>query len=267
MKKLVYSFAALLGFYLVGCSEVDNLAGDGETQPVVTLYSYDAPANTDPEATVNLRFIPNTVCDKFYVQIEKKADKDAFINNSGEAAYIDKVVSQGTQYPAEITDYLNSNLPGVYAITAVPLSAGGEKGKPAEFIFNGVEWTAVGAGTFTSNDVLGKTYSVEIERAVPSPNLYRVRNLYANGFHIKIEVFPAQNRAVIPAQEIGLSLFGSSYPRTWLRADACTYANGVITVTPGSSTNYNRWTVEPPPSTLGAWVSNPEILELPAGSY
>jgi hypothetical protein len=266
MKKLLYSLIALSG-YLMGCSEADNLAGSGDTQPVITLYSYDAPADADPESTVNLRFIPNLVCDKFYVLVEKKTDKDAFVGSSGEAAYADRVIAQGTQYPAIAKDYVNDNLPGVYAITAIPVSAGGEKGKQVEFIFNGVEYVAVGAGTFTSNDVYGETYEVEIDRAVPNPNLYRARNLYADGYNIKIEVFPAQNKAVIAPQEIGFALFGASYPRTWLRADACTYANGVITVTPGSSSNYNRWTVEPPPGTLGAWVSAPEILELPAGSY
>jgi hypothetical protein len=149
MKNLVYSFAVLLGFYLAGCSKADNLSGGAETQPVVTVYSYDVPADADPDVTVNLRFIPNTVCDKFYVLVEKKADKDAFVKSNGEAAYADKVVAQGAQYPAEITDYFNASLPGNYTITAVPVSAGGEKGKSAEFVFNGFDFQLVGTAYYS----------------------------------------------------------------------------------------------------------------------
>jgi hypothetical protein len=127
-------------------------------------------------------------------------------------------------------------------------------------------FVSVGTGTFTSNDVYRKSYPVHIERAEEVPDVYKALDLYAAGYPILIQVFPAENRAVIAQQEIGLSLF-DSYPKTWLRADYCTYANGVITVTPGSQTNFNMWVVEPSPSTTGAFVGKTEILELPAGAY
>jgi hypothetical protein len=164
--------------------------------------------------------------------------------------------STGTQYAFSVE----------FADSSTPVSIGGNN-KTNVQASRKLTFIKVGAGTFTSNDVYGETYEVEVERAQELLTLYRARDLYADGYHILITVYPDQGRAVIPAQEIGLSLFGASYPKTWLRADACTYANGVITVTPGSASNYNRWTVEPPPSTLGAWVGAPEILQLPAGSY
>jgi hypothetical protein len=148
MKKILYSVTALLGLYLAGCSEADNLAGGGDTQPVVTIYSYDVPADADADATVNLRFIPNVVCDKFYVLTEQKADKDAFIASNGEDAYADRVVAQGVQYPAGPADYLNENLPGDYTITAVGVSASGGKGKSVEFVFNGIAWQLVGTASY-----------------------------------------------------------------------------------------------------------------------
>jgi hypothetical protein len=195
MKKFLYSFAALLGFYLVGCSEVDNLAGGGDTQPAVTIYSYDTPADTDPDATVNLRFIPNTVCDKFYVLADKKADKDAFIASSGDAAYADKVVSQGTQYPAQVTDYLNESLAGDYVITAVGVSAGGEKGNPVEFIFNGIEWQLVGTAHYSEEALFTATpiegvpaqWYVSVNLATPQ---YKLEDYYgalgAHGYNMKL---------------------------------------------------------------------------------
>ncbi|MDR0582051.1 MAG: hypothetical protein LBG31_03705 [Prevotellaceae bacterium] len=153
-----------------------------------------------------------------------------------------------------------------FADPETPISIGGNEkttikaGRKLTFI-------KVGAGTFTSNYVFGETFDDKvIERAVELPTLYRARDLYANDYHILIQVYPDENRAVIPVQELGLQVF-TGYTRTWLRADACTFVNGVITVTPGSATNWNRWTVEPPPSTLGLWVTDTEILALPAGSY
>jgi hypothetical protein len=195
MKKLLYSLAALLGIYAMGCSEVDNLAGGGETQPVVTIYSYDVPVDADPDATVNLRFIPNTVCDKFYVLVEKKADKDAFIASNGDAAYLDKVVAQGAQYPAEAADYLNENLPGVYAITAVGVSAGGEKGKPFEFIFNGVEFQLLGTAyyyepaSFGATDIVAAPAEWYVSTNLETP-IYKLNDYYgslgAHGYNLKL---------------------------------------------------------------------------------
>lgn len=195
MKKLLYSLILLAGgLYFTGCQEVDNLAGGGDTQPAVTIYSYDIPADADPDATVNLRFIPNLVCDKFYVLIEKKADKDAFITSNGEAAYVEKVVAQGTQYPVQATDYLNENLPGVYAITAVGVSAGGEKGKPFEFIFNGIEWINQGTAYYYEEASFSAAINGIPANWYKSGNLetprYKLEDYYgaldAHGYNIKL---------------------------------------------------------------------------------
>lgn len=129
-------------------------------------------------------------------------------------------------------------------------------------------WVSVGEGTFTSNDLYsGATYPVEVLTTEEDPGIYKALGLYEDDYDIMIFVDKVNGTARIPQQEIGLSIFGADYPSTWLRADACTYANGVITVTPGNADNYNRWIVEPAPGTLGAFVSSPEILVLPEGSY
>lgn len=128
-------------------------------------------------------------------------------------------------------------------------------------------WKSWGDGEFTSNDLYGDTYPVEVQSAEEDPNLYKAIGLYKDGYDILISVNKAEGTAKITQQEIGLSIFGATYPKTWIRADACTYENGVITITPGDANNYNRWIVEPAPGTLGAFISDYEILVLPKGSY
>lgn len=177
MKKLLYGFAALACLWLSSCSEVDNLAGGGDTAPAVTIYSYAIPADTDEDATVNLRIMPNAVCSQFYVLAEKQADKAAFIAANGVDAYAARVVANGTQYTAEPTKILNETLAGVYAVTAVGVAADGTTGKPAEFLFNGIEWATVGAA-FYSTHAIGSLAPAVVDQAgtwYKSVNLETVR--------------------------------------------------------------------------------------------
>jgi hypothetical protein len=149
MKKILYSLTILFGLSLIACSEVDNLAGNGDVSPKVTIYSYDIPSDKDVDATVNLRFIPNSVCEKFYVLIEKKTERDIFVNNYGHPAYAEKVVANGVQYPPQILDILNDTLTDNYSITAVGVSKNGEIGEAFDFTFNGINWRYLGDALFT----------------------------------------------------------------------------------------------------------------------
>ncbi|MDR1369196.1 MAG: hypothetical protein LBJ72_03560 [Dysgonamonadaceae bacterium] len=160
MKKIIYSFTALLLLCLGGCEETNNLAGGGVSEPHVTIYSYTIPAGTDADATVNLRFMPNQACAEFYVLVEKKADKDAFLAKNDEREYAARVVELGQKYPAKDLDYLNETLAATYAITAVGVSQSGTKGNSVEYIFNGVEWSLVG-NVIYSDPVINVLYGID----------------------------------------------------------------------------------------------------------
>ena len=150
MKNNIYKlFIAILAIgFMASCTEEWGTQPGNDPSPVVTIYSNPIPATADPDATINLRFVPNSQCSKFYVLIETKADKDAFIASNGEAAYAERVVANGTQYTSEITDILDETLANVYAITVVGVTANGAKGKPNEFIFNGIHWELVGTALY-----------------------------------------------------------------------------------------------------------------------
>jgi hypothetical protein len=195
MKKILYSLTILLGLSLIGCSEADNLAGNGDTSPTVVIYSYDAPADKDKDATANLRFVPNMVCEKFYVLVEKKTERDIFVNNYGHPAYAQKVVTNGVQYPAQTSDIIFENLAGEYSITAVGVNKNGEIGKAFDITFIGIEWIAAGTADINS-DWAGDIATVPVERRVGT-NIYRLVSPYwylepaycpNEGYHVMFEV-------------------------------------------------------------------------------
>ena len=151
MKKYYYVVIAIItGLWLSSCSKADDLAGSGDVLPAVTIFLNDIPASADPDVTVNLLYIPNSLCDKFYVLIEKKADKEAFITANGLDAYRDRVVSNGTQY-SDISTMFDDTLSDTYAITAVGVAKNGTKGNPNEFIFNGINYALVGTAYYSSS--------------------------------------------------------------------------------------------------------------------
>jgi hypothetical protein len=181
----------------------------------------------------------------------------------GESVALNKITHPGA---SALGVGVNYSLKLVVDTTKVARSVSGIKTMNIN-INRKLTWKNKGKGTFTSNDVTGTTYEVDIISPEEAPNIYKALSLYADKYDILIIVDKVNGKATIPQQEIGLSLFGEGYPKTWLRADACTYSNGVITVVPGNSTKYNRWLVVPAPGTTGAWVSSSEILVLPQGSY
>jgi hypothetical protein len=273
IKPLILAVAVLLG--LNACNQDNERTFYDESapaaysflQPVIVveltadfngvLHVVVARTNAAEAASVQIKFTATAAVGTIFTLATPTLSFAAGVYEATASVQfaLENLASTGTRYSFSIE----------FADPATPVSTSGNSKTDVQ-ASRKLTFINVGNGTFTSNDVYGETYEVEIERAEELPTLYRARDLYADNYHILIQVFPEENRAVIPQQEIGVQLF-NGYLKTWLRADACTYANGVITVTPGSATNYNRWIVEPAPSTLGAWVGAPEILELPAGAY
>jgi hypothetical protein len=131
-------------------------------------------------------------------------------------------------------------------------------------------YESAGTGTYESElfqELFQGTLDVSFERAVEAPNIYRAKDLYADGYDILIEIFPSEGRAVIPLQEIGYPLFQrDGYSQTWISANDCAYANGVITIKPGSESVPNVWYADTA-TEMGAFIITTEIFRLPAGSY
>lgn len=259
MKKIIYSFVVLLAFCLSSCEEVDNLSNNGNSGPLVTIYSYAAPAGMDADLTANLRFIPNPACSEFYFLIEKKTEKDAFISANGEKAYVERVLEYGLKYPAKNLDYIKEELGSTYAITAVGVNTKGNPGNPQEVIFYGVDWQPVGVGSYTSQ-IFGETFPVQFSRPADGDNRYKMIGFFGND--IIINVNPALGKAVILAQSLGEDLFGED-KESWIECTAGTYVNGVCTFA-GDTWDNAIYTSE---AMINGIRMEGEVFTLPEGSY
>ena len=194
MKKILYSFALLAaGLWLSSCTEVDNLGANGDTVPVVTIYSYEIPEGMDEDNTANLRYVPNLVCDHFFILIEKKVNKDAFIAANGIDAYVARVVAEGTRYDG-VTELIKDAVGGTFAVTGVGVS-GNMIGKPTEFIFNGVEWGLVGAALYSTPAASHALFSTPAVNNQPG-NWYKSVNLDEVRYKLEVTMPDSWNNYV-----------------------------------------------------------------------
>ncbi len=285
MKNIILKFtfwgmaALVLAGLLTSCDQ-ENLRENPAEEVLKAAYSFYQPAlraelTPNYNGQLNVTLTRTNVAEAATVDVKLTAASTvttslftlnstsvSFAAGAGKATAVvnfdlESLATDGSQYSFSI-GFVNAETPlsiGASSVTAVTAT------RKLTYVLLDTP------GTFTSNDVYGAAYLVDIERCIEAPHIYRALSLYEDDYDILIVTNPGAQTAKIALQEIGLALFGAAYPQTWLRADACTFVDGVITVTPGSATNYNRWIVEPAPSTLGAWVGAPEILRLPAGAY
>lgn len=127
MKKyLKLAFIAVMAVALYGCKESEGTDAGSDSTPVVTIYNNDVPAGYSTDNTVSLRLCPNNKVQKMYVYTELKDDKDAYVTSNGEAAYMTRVVENGTEYEGKDLDVVITDLAGLYATTVVAEDAGGQ---------------------------------------------------------------------------------------------------------------------------------------------
>lgn len=278
LKFTLLGIVALALTGLTSCSQ-DNFRENPVEEARKSAYSFYHPAlvaelTPDYNGQLNVAVTRSNVTDAATVEVSLTADSTTaklFTLNSSTVSFAAGAATANAVVNFDLNNLSTSGAQYAFSIgftsTETPLSLGASNVTAVKVSRKMTFVKFDTPATFTSNDMIGETYTVEFERCVEAPNLYRALDLYAAGYSILIVTNPAEQTATIAQQEIGLKVFGDAYPKTWLRADACTFVNGVITVTPGGASNYNRWIVEPAPSTLGAWVTKPEILKLPAGAY
>lgn len=104
MKNTIYLAAALVAVLLAtGCSEEENYAGGDSASPVVTVYD-DSSAKT---YQVGFRAIPNTRVETVWILSDPTPYRDTFISKNGEAAYLERVRTEGEKFEGRAAiDYL-----------------------------------------------------------------------------------------------------------------------------------------------------------------
>lgn len=197
MKKYIYIFAAaVVSLSLASCVEELGTTPGNDTQPVVTVYNYSPSSEYDGDTDQRIRFVSNGKVEKAYFLIDKKADKDAMIASQGEAAYMDKVVSQGQQinFTDGVFEAMATNMPGAYDISAVAVSGSDRTLRSATF--NGIAWDTNSSieGTYyvqranIQSIVGGDAFPAVLQRHSTDATMYRIKGAFGPGTKITIRM-------------------------------------------------------------------------------
>lgn len=195
LKKYFYTvWVAAAAIALAACSENEGTNPGSDADPVVTVYQYEPGEGYNADNDVVLRFVANGKVSDFYYLNETKEAKEAYIAANGEQAYIEQVVANGTHVETSSADYETTltDMEGLYAITVVAVSNGGQK-KAYETTFLGLAWEDVVSGTYQFG-ILGDmgltTTETVLQRCTTDETLFRFKDVFKEGCHLKFSLLP-----------------------------------------------------------------------------
>ncbi len=200
--KLFLIFVTVIAFS--SCLEEEGTTPGGDSEPIATLYIYKADAeNYNPENDVFVRVAINDKVKECYYLAQKAEDRSTQIEQKGEDAYMDYVITEGTKI-SEFTNYKTADfyvkgLKGKYTISVV--AVGGESKSLAGVNFTGYDWVELGKGIFTSSS-FGFSEERDIQK-LRNGNLYQVKSAYKEGWNLRFTV-NEDNSIAFDKQEIGI---------------------------------------------------------------
>lgn len=196
MKKSAYILSiALLGLFAASCEVQEGTVPGSDGKPQVTIFQYTPSSEYNSDEDIKIRFVKNkqTTSAKFLVELTK--DKAAAIETDGEKAYIEKVLSTGTDIvftDEGIADTLFTGLANFYDITVVAINGG--KKELCSSTFEGLAWKPGKKGTYyfggarIQSDFGAASASTEIQQCESDSTLYRFKDLYAPGRSLKFKL-------------------------------------------------------------------------------
>lgn len=199
MKKYIYVslFAAASMLTATSCEE-DSLGSvvGSDSNPNVLVYLYDTELPNNPDNDVQIRFVANNQVETAYYLVEKTADAES--HGLGTDAYADYVVANGSKL--EVTadkdaDLLITDLYGPYSISLVGVKGNTKSISTQEFV--GLDWETVCTGSFAIklDNLAGlsgvqSVENVELQVCTTNSSLYRLKDLFAKGYSIKLDLLP-----------------------------------------------------------------------------
>ncbi len=195
MKRIIYiASIALLGLFVASCQADEGTVPGGDSYPYVTIYQYAPSSEYNADEDIQIRFVENGKVSSAKYLVEKKDDKAAIIKASGENAYIDKVLAEGSDiaFADGIYDATLTGLANIYDITVVAVN--GSKKKMSSTTFEGLAWKAGVAGTYTfsaflpSKGYTAASVATEFQQCEFDEDLYRFKDLYGAGKSLKVRM-------------------------------------------------------------------------------
>jgi len=192
MKKYINSIMfAIVGLaVLTACTEKNGTEPGNDSNPVVTVYQYEAALPLNPDNDAFIRVAANSAVQQAYYLAEKTSEKEA--RNMTKEAYADYVVSNG-QAISGLTantpyDLIIKDLMGDYSITVVGVN--GSTKYSAETAFKGLDWRDITTGTYVFSSKAASRFGVEsapttLQYCANVDNLYRLKDVFGTGYSLK----------------------------------------------------------------------------------
>lgn len=195
MKKFIYiASITLLGLCVASCNADEGTVPGNDSNPHVTIYQYTPSSEYNADEDISLRFVENGKVESAKYLVEKSSDKKAAIEANGEAAYIEKVLSNGTAitFTDGVCDALLTGLANIYDITVVAVN--GSNKEMSATTFEGLAWKDGVKGTYTFSSFLpskcgaAASVSTEFQQCEFDEDLYRFKDLYGSGKSLKVRM-------------------------------------------------------------------------------
>lgn len=204
MKRnaIIYLFALVGIALMAACSDEQGTEPGTDSLPCVTLYQYtvSAPYNSDNDAS--FRVAANSATREAYYLAESTDDMQSRLSSLGDDAYMDYVISNGTQLSGiageSCADFMLTDIYGPYTITVV--AVGSKRNTYVTDTFTGLDWEDVCQGeywfyynttrlsAFTGLD--DWTPEVTLQVCTTDETLFRFKDLYGEGYSMKITTLP-----------------------------------------------------------------------------
>jgi len=190
MKKYINSIMfAFIGLALfTACSEESGTEPGTDSNPVVTVYQYDAQLPLSADNDCIIRVAANSSVESAYYLAEKASDKAA--RNLTTDAYADYVVSNGKKIEnlsaGNPVDLTITDMMGDYVITVVGVK--GNTKYATETAFKGLDWRDITSGTyyFAKPKATGKeSATATLQYCANVDGLYRIKDVFGAGYSLK----------------------------------------------------------------------------------
>lgn len=193
LKKYMYALVAVAGsFVMASCSDREGTEPGTDGQPAVTVYTYAPGSGYNSDEDVMVRVAVNNQVAEVYYLYDTKANVENSLATSGETAYADYVVANGTKVAVDGNpEFVLTGLLGEHLISVVGVSAGGAKSAVELASFTGLTWSPVVTGTVTFGflGTLGlPPHAAELQICDFDSSLYRIKDMYGTGSHLKFSV-------------------------------------------------------------------------------
>ena len=199
MKKYIYASLFAVAAMLTATSCEEDCLGTVEgndSKPSVLVYQYEVSSPNNPDNDTQIRFVANSAIESAYYLVEKTSEAES--HGLGTDAYADYVIANGTKLDVAAgkdEELLLKDLYGPYTISAVGVKGSAKAISSQQFV--GLDWETVCKGTFYNKLAnLEALYGaatiadVELQVCTTDQYLYRLKDLFAEGYSIKLDLLP-----------------------------------------------------------------------------